>query len=1006
VSHILKIVILASALLWTTCCFGSGRLEGTVRDSSEAVVPNTLIFCIGAETGFRFSTESDQNGNYALTVPDGRYNLIVRQNGFRPMVRIGVFVPGGGMLRVDFELMPNTIRQEMTVSDFLDQDGAAAPGSTVLSPDDLRALPRNDGAVTGLLSLVPGLVSTPANRGEPGQFSSLGARPNTNGFLVDGVSANSAVAGAGWPSLLLGGRLPAMTALGTTHDLAMFDSIQEVTVNPQSGIADAPGATIFVRTKSGTNDFHGSFFYNARPRALGASDWFANRYGLGQDAPALNEEGGSTGGPLRRDRTFFFVAAEKLAVRQGYAWTTTVPSELARAISPASLLSLLNEFPAPNGPELTIGISELIGENRLPGTLVTTSARIDHQFSPAERMFLRVAYTPSWTESGLIQTDLTQYRNQVATLGMTRSEGWWTHDSRLSFSRNEATSTWSVPEGGQSPSPAFYSQNPSLAAEFSDIVVGGAGSVSVGASGRSLQDQWQANHVSSFRTPRHEFRFGFEFLELQPSRSGPSSSVTVAFGTPTNLIYGPLAPVWATFSRPEANSTHLPYLSGFGQDTWRVSSRLNVTFAIGASWPKSPRVKPASNLYSVDDSTAAIQFTPILENQPLWGGSPVQLEPSVSAAWRLSGDTVLRASWAMYHDGGSAAALDQLNGIPYQQLQTPTGGPSQSYDASDLATVQLGYGYSRQLRLPVYQRWNVEIQHDWHHRDAVELSYAGFSGQHELRRELMLDPSAALGGLIFAAGSGSSQFHGLYAVYRRTLAAGLQANVSYGWSHSIDTNSSDSSVFLIDTVANAASDRGSSDFDLRHTLNAALTYSTPVQRSRGLAERMVSDWTFAAIVTAHTGFPVDVQLSETLEGFAVANYRPGLVPHLPLWALDSGAPGGRVLNPDAFAYPVEGLDALGRNVIRGFGMWQADLSAQHPVWTRDAFRASLRVDAYNAFNHAQFADPVRYASNPMFGQSQSALNLMFGSGSPGSGQSPAFLMGGPRSLQVSVRLSF
>jgi hypothetical protein len=407
----------------------------------------------------------------------------------------------------------------------------------------------------------------------------------------------------------------------------------------------------------------------------------------------------------------------------------------------------------------------------------------------------------------------------------------------------------------------------------------------------------------------------------------------------------------------------------------------------------------------VDDSTAAVQFTPILDNQPLWAGVPVQLDPTVSAAWRLSGDTVLRTSWATYHDGGSAAALDQLNGIPYQQLQTPTGGPSQSYDPSDLATVQLGYGFSRELRLPVYQRWNVQIQHDWHHRDAVEISYAGLFGQHELRRELMLDPSPALGGLIFAASSGSSQYHGLYTVYRRILAAGLQANVSYAWSHSIDTNSSDSSVFLISSVANAASDRGSSDFDLRHTLNAAVTYSTPMRRG-GLVDRLASQWTFAAIVTGHTGFPVDVQLSETLEGFAVANYRPGLVPHMPIWIADPGAPGGRVWNPYAFAYPVDGLDAVGRNVIRGFGMWQADISAEHPVWTRDAFRASLRVDAYNAFNHAQFADPVRYASNPMFGQSQSALNLMFGSGSPGSGQSPAFLMGGPRSLQVSGRLSF
>jgi hypothetical protein len=137
----------------------------------------------------------------------------------------------------------------------------------------------------------------------------------------------------------------------------------------------------------------------------------------------------------------------------------------------------------------------------------------------------------------------------------------------------------------------------------------------------------------------------------------------------------------------------------------------------------------------------------------------------------------------------------------------------------------------------------------------------------------------------------------------------------------------------------------------------------------------------------------------------VANFRSALQPGVPLWITDSNYPGGRYLNPNAFVYPVY-IPPMGRNVLRGFGMWQADLTAQRPIWEKDGFHLSIRADAYNAFNHAQFADPLRYASNPMFGQSQSALNLMFGSGSPSSGQSPAFLMGAPRSLQLSLRLAF
>jgi hypothetical protein len=366
-------IIPALLLLTAAWCQAAGRIEGTIRDGSQAVVPQTSIVCVAEDTGFRFQTHSDREGNYAVIVPDGAYNIIVRHPGFDSAARIGLLVPRAGTLHVDFELQPSSVSETVDVRDASESLGFAESAATILKPNALRGLPRNDGAVTGLLSLVPGVLSTPASRGEAGQFSSAGGRPNTNQFSVDGVSANNAVAGAGWPSFLPGGRLPEMTALGTTHALSMLDAIQEVRLETQgegAGAAQTPGANIIIHTRSGTNHFHGSFFINARPQALGANDWFTNRYGLGSDAPGLHEEGGSLGGPLGKadsdNPTFFFASAERLSLQEGYAWTTTVPSRLARVLSPNSVLSLLNEFPVPNGPDLTPGISQLIGKPPCP----------------------------------------------------------------------------------------------------------------------------------------------------------------------------------------------------------------------------------------------------------------------------------------------------------------------------------------------------------------------------------------------------------------------------------------------------------------------------------------------------------------------------------------------------------------------------------------------------------------------------------------------------------------
>ncbi len=972
------------------------QLEGTVRDATDAVLPDTDISCLQEETGFRFHILTNDAGEYRLIVPGGHYKVIARHDGFRALAQLGVAVPAGGARRLDFRLDPGSVLETITVSADADQrQFAESDGAFVIQPDILQTMPQNDRTVSGLIQLAPGMLITPANGGESGQFSSLGARQNSNRYTVDGVSANNAVAGGGWPSFLPGARLPAMTALGTTHDLAMFDAIQEVRVVTQGFAPEAgraPGGNIAIHTKTGANQFHGSLFYANRPAWLEANDWFANASPMTHGNPAFYDAGGSLGGPIRRNRTFFFLSAEGLGLRQVYSWTATVPSRAARALAPASLLSLIDQFPLPNGPNLSFGIGELLGSTTRPAGLGAGGLRIDHEFNSTTRAFLRAALTPSWSESGFTEINSSNYENAVATLGLTYGSTSWLQDTRASFSRTLAASRW-LPQTGTRAGGDFYSQFPSFAADFSSISVGGAGSIDMGEAGRNRQDQIQLSHRASFHRSNQNVSIGFEYIQLRPVRSGPVSNFNVAFSSPTNLLLGPAAPLWVTYSTIQTSASRLNQFSGFVQDTWQIHPRLSATFGLRFLSAPPPGVAAGANLFAVNESSSGVTYSPMAAGTPLWHWSPVGVDPSLSLAWRLTGrgDTVLRLAWTSFHDVDFAVGTDQLNGSPYLSMQSP---PNLAvFNGVDLIPVQLGYGFATDLHLPVYRRWDVSLQRKFSSSDSIALSYSGMTGNHLLRRDTVFYPQQAFGQLSFATNNGASNYNGFNAIYRHTLTRGLQGTIAYSWSHSIDLGSSDFELFVFQP-GSASRNRGPSDFDVRHTANATLSYSMP------------GHWTLSGLFYARTGFPIDVVASETFQGSAVSNNQPDLISGVPVWIPDSSAPGGQRLNAAAFRMPASATGNLGRNAIRGFGEWQADVAAQKPIRLGESIRIAIRGEAFNVFNHAQFADPTRYLSNLLFGLAASPLNLMLGSGSPISGQSPAFQMGGPRALQVSVRLSF
>lgn len=991
----------------TSATAASGSLEGIVRDASTRVIPGVQVSCLQEETGFRFTTATNDRGQFQITVPAGHYSLVVTRSGFRAAERMDVEVLPRGKAWTDFQLEPGSRRDVITVTDTISPRPLALDdGAVVLAQSDADGLPQNDRTVTGLLTLAPGAIITPANGGEPGQVSSLGARSNSNSYTVDGVSGNNSVSNGGWPSFLPGGKLPAMTALGTTHNLANFEDLEEIRSQPQGLSPEnmiSPGGNIAIRTRSGTNQWHGSAFAANRPDAAGAADWFANAYSayrIPRSTSRMEEEGGALGGPLQPGRTFFFFSAERLDLRQAYTWATTVPSVTARLLAPTILLPFLDAFPLPNGPgTASFGISELVGSSLRPAVLTTGNVRFDRALQPQTRAFLRLAYTPSRNESGFSQVAVSRYRYGIAVLGLTHDSTCWIHDTRLSFGLAEANSTWST--NGSSISTAdFFSQFPSFAAGLAGVSVGGAGSVVVGQNGRNRQNQIEISHTASWQRGAHQVRAGASYRELIPSRNGTLADLTVAFSTPGELFSNQAAPIWVTYIKAAARTLRLQQPSGFAQDNWRVHPRFTLTWGARFTGSPPPRMPAGPNLYSVDETGGVVRgYAPATGSLPLWHGSRIHLDPTVSAAWQVASNTVLRASFSTVHDANFGVATDPLNGTPYLLMTIQGTGPL--LPNTPLSQIPLGFGYASDLTIPVYRRWVVAVQKDWKQRDWLSLSYSGMAGSSLLRRETILNPTASLGQLNFAGNDGSSSYHGLHVLYKRSLSHGLQANVTASWAHSIDVGSSESALFQLTPARRPRNDRGPSDFDVRHTLNLAIIYSPPAS-----SPRLLRGWTASASLTARTAFPVDVMVSETTSGFVIANQRPDLLPGVPLWVEAPGLAAHRKLNPKAFSSTVKGFGTLGRNAVRGFGMWQADASISRDLWRHEARRVALRIEAFNVFNHPLFADPLRYRSSPLFGESTSPLNLMLGSGSPASGQSPAFQMGGPRSLQVSLRVTF
>jgi hypothetical protein len=973
-----------------------GELAGLIDDPSGAAIPAASITVVDQDSGIRHTGSTSGEGAYLVpALPAGRYKVTVRKPGFQTIVRWNVSVDTGRDVRLDFVMQVGSMQEVVNVeggpSPLNTTDGSAG---TVIGRDVIGSLPITGRGVVNLLELSPGILTTPAAGGEAGQFSSNGLRANTNYFTVDGVSANTGVTGAGLPAQFAGGSLPAMTAFGSTENLASLDALEQVQILTSSFAPEfgrLPGAQVALTTQSGSEQYHASASWALRNQDLNANDDFANANGLGRAAMRLNQGSATFGGPLRKNRTFFFASYEGLRLQQPYTFAFATPSLAARAAAPPQTQAALNAFPAPSAALPGGLLAERIAQFSRPSRLDAASVRVDHAVTDRISVFGRYNRAPSYTESGFAEIERFHLSSGSFTFGMlAAASASLTNDLRANFWSTAANADWSFnPASGGSPlNLSGLAPTPAVGANFYGLAIGGTGALFSGASSASRQGQLNLLDTLNWGRGAHRIRLGADYERLTPTRENPSQSVIEDWPSLKDAVAGAL-PTLITASADQSSAL-VETLSIFAQDTWRVSSRFTLTY--GFRWELTPApasrqpVTTGSVPITIGAPVASLPLAPL--DQPLWQTNYTQIAPRFGAVYRWNDRTVVRAGGGIFYDVGFSAALDPINSFPFNRWQFSSGGPG----AAGMGAY--GLRSSPGLSLPYAVEWNIAFERMFGLRNAASISYTGSGGRRLLRYEGVLEPGTRLAQTAAATNNGRSIYHGLELQYRHRLARAWEGSAAYTWSHALDNGSYDSGLYLAPSQLPSSPDWGSASFDVRHNFSAGFTW-TPRRQ-----------WELSGIVRARTGFPIDVQTTQNFLGLGFDDVtRPNVVPGVPVW-LPSSTLGGRRLNPEAFSIPSGIQGDLGRNAITGAGIAQLDMAAQREFSISDRAGVVLRIEAYNALNHPALADPVRFLDSPFFGAPVSMLNLTLGSGKARSGAAPAFEPGGSRSLQVSVRLQF
>jgi hypothetical protein len=998
------------------------------------VVPDVAVKVTNVDTNVGVHQTTNGAGLYVVAgLKPGRYRVSVTKDGFRRIDLVDLVLNVEDVLSRNFQLQLGPVSSSITVTaDAATVNTTDATVSTVVDRKFVENMPLNGRSFQSLILLAPGVISVPgAFTNGQGEFSVNGQRTETNYYTVDGISANT-----GMTDLNRVGGTPGETALGTTQSLVSIDALQEFRINTSTYSAEygrSPGAQIFFQTRSGTNAWHGSLFEYFRNSVLDSNNWFNDAAGLPKTAERQNDFGGTVGGPVEipglyngKDRTFFFFSYEglRLTVPQA-AFTVNVPDTALRQNSPAAIQPLLNAFPIQNGAEQGNGMALFTGSYSSPSSLDAYSIRVDHNFSDKLQVFGRFADTPSNSLSRFVPLNFATLNNttsdiKTVTIGATSLfSSRLTNELRFNYTYNTNGSLYSSDNfGGATPlTPAQFAPGitPPKYYNFDAAFFFGTSPQEFMGNFESPMHQWNITDSFSSTLGTHTLKYGIDYRRQVGTMGADAFCDTFIYYSASSLLSNTAdyANV-QTFGSGGVPIGIFANFSAFVEDEWRATSRLH--FSLGLRWDLNPPPRAASSPqpYTLDQITdlATSQLAPA--GTPLWHTDYRGFAPRVGVVYQLrqnpGHETVVRSGFGVFDDVGNFLALYGLFGgvgvgslVAYPNAAFPFTPAQQVLPAPSVASPYNGLvnAPDPHLRLPYTLQWNAAIEQGLGSSQTLTVSYVAAGGRKLLHSQYFSgsdNPNFALGnGLFLLTGGSTSSYNALQVQFRRRLSHGLQALASYTWSHAIDNLSSNQSLY-------APLLRGNADFDVRHNFSAALIYDVPGSYANPFAGALLKHWGIDLRQTAHSGLPVDIYSGYTyLPNGQYVYLRPDLVPGVPIYLSDSTAPGGRVVNINAFTTaPAGQMGVEPRNFVRGFAAWQTDLAIRREFPLHERLRLQFRAESFNIFNHPNFGTIDNFISDgpTLFGRANSTLNNSLG------GANPLYQMGGPRSLQLALKLIF